>query len=505
MRILPLHLQTFNKIVICISCLLYAITALNSHGYYHADEHYQIIEFASLKLGKITPGDLAWEYDYRIRSAFQPAVCFVLFKLLYALGMEDPYYLAASLRLLTAGFAIAAIWFFVRTMLPSVQEPLKKPYILCSYLLWFLPFLNVRFSSETWSGLFFLVAVAVIHGNTEKKGRQFLLAGILLGLGFLCRFQSAIMTVGLLAWMILISRERWKHLLLLLGGGLLSFCVGIMIDAWFYHELVLTSWNYFYINIVENYSSGFGVYPWYFFIWGIAKFPFYPLGIMLLIAILVLVFRQWRSWLVWVILPFIIVQSIIPHKELRFIFPVANLAPLMLIYAVQAIKDLVIIKRNISYFRYLAWCLLIPFILINTAGLLAMAFKSAVNGRREITRFIHSTYRDQAICLLYTPEANPYNPWPQIRENFYMEKQLREINLEVLTDFDIKSINNRGVGLLVIRKRDLAKYEKIIKSLAFKEQLQGFPAWVAWIGNFYDKRANEDMLVLYTTGFNALK
>jgi phosphatidylinositol glycan class B len=295
--------------------------------------------------------------------------------------------------------------------------------------------------------------------------------------------------------------------LLLLGGGLLSLCLGILIDAWFYQELVLTSWNYFYINIVENYASGFGVYPWYFFIWAIAKYPFYPLGIGVLLAILVLLLRQWRNWIVWVVLPFVIVQSIIPHKEMRFIFPVANLVPLMLIYAMQAIKDTRFVTKHISYFRYAALCLLVPFIIINTAGLLAMAFKSAVNGRREITRFIHSAYRDQPICLLYAPGANPYNPWPQIRENFYLEEQLREVNLELLTDFDIKSINNKGVGLLVIRKRDQAspKYKEIIKMLGFKEQLQGFPAWIAWIGNFYDSRGNEDMLVLYTTRFNALK
>ena len=42
---------SFYKGIIALAIVIYGITAWNSHGYYHADEHYQIIEFAGEKLG----------------------------------------------------------------------------------------------------------------------------------------------------------------------------------------------------------------------------------------------------------------------------------------------------------------------------------------------------------------------------------------------------------------------------------------------------------------------
>ncbi len=68
------------QLIVIIAAVVYSITAYNSHGFYHADEQYQIIEFAGLKLGTHTPDELAWEFNIQIRPSLQPVIGFVVLK-----------------------------------------------------------------------------------------------------------------------------------------------------------------------------------------------------------------------------------------------------------------------------------------------------------------------------------------------------------------------------------------------------------------------------------------
>lgn len=61
-----------RKIIFIIACFVYGTFAIYNNGFYHYDEHYQLIEFAEFKSGHNKPSDLAWEYHAQIRSAVQP-------------------------------------------------------------------------------------------------------------------------------------------------------------------------------------------------------------------------------------------------------------------------------------------------------------------------------------------------------------------------------------------------------------------------------------------------
>lgn len=58
-----MFINKFHKIVFAIAFVIYSITAMNSSGYYHFDEHYQIIEFVDLKMDINTTEYLPWEYN----------------------------------------------------------------------------------------------------------------------------------------------------------------------------------------------------------------------------------------------------------------------------------------------------------------------------------------------------------------------------------------------------------------------------------------------------------
>ena len=199
-----MNISSIQKTILSLAVVVYIITAINSKGYYHADEQYQIIEFAGIKLGTHTPHDLAWEYTSSIRSATMPTICYGLFSVFNLLHLTDPYTQTALLRIVMALLSLLAIHLFVRSSSSSILPPYRTVYLLLSFFLWFIPFLNVRFSSESLSGISFLLAIALFQFQKEKK-YQFIFVGALLGFSFLCRFQSGFLSLGFLAWMVLIN------------------------------------------------------------------------------------------------------------------------------------------------------------------------------------------------------------------------------------------------------------------------------------------------------------
>ena len=100
------------SILLIIAAIVYIISAWYNIGYYHADEHYQLIEFSGLKLGWNNKNNLAWEFHSMIRPSFQVWVCYLLFGFFNILGISDPYILSFILRLVTAFLAIVGIYVF---------------------------------------------------------------------------------------------------------------------------------------------------------------------------------------------------------------------------------------------------------------------------------------------------------------------------------------------------------------------------------------------------------
>jgi phosphatidylinositol glycan class B len=495
-----MNLTGFHLRVTLVALFLYAATAWNSKGYYHPDEHYQIIEFAGLKLGTTDITKLPWEYGARMRSSIQPAICAGLFLALRPFGISDVYGQAFALRLLTALLAILAIHLFVNAFLVQVRPKNAKTYILLSYFLWFLPFLNVRFSSETWSGLFFLLAVATVQKNNTENYKGFILTGVFAALSFLCRFQAAFLIIGLLLWMVVIGKKKPMNMLALLLAGTVILQAGILIDTWYYGEYLYTFWNYFKVNIIQDKASEFGTAPWYRIIEYIITAPGIPWGALILSSLLVLSIRQPRSLLVWVVVPFLLIHAITPHKEDRFLFPLANFMPLLLILGFQEVEGAAFLKKNVDFLYYPLRALVAVLLLTNLAGLLYVVATAAANGRTEITQYIHEKYKDKNVRLICGPLANPYNPWMNLPTEFYKEKNLSEQNIPSLCVLDTSLLFKGCVNLLTIRQSDQVAAECSAQVKVFNGVLekQSIPGWAAWVWSYYKNEREEEPLILYS-------
>jgi len=320
-------------VIFGIAAIVYITTAYNSLGYYQADEHYQIVEFAGSKLRSTPPYALAWEYTAMIRPALQPTICAGILKGLSSLTITDPYSQSFVLRLVTAILALLIIHLFIsQTERQFENKQIKIAYYLLSYLLWFIPVISVRFSSETWSGLTFLLALAIFLNPKHESTKPYIL-GIILGFSFLFRFQAALLIVGFGLWMLMVNRTKFTFITKMIFAFIVVIAMGFLVDSWFYGQWVFTPWNYFYTTVLKVGAPDFGSSPWYYYLEKLIQFPSVFIGILLFIAFAVLVIRTPKNIYLWCIVPFIVAHSIIPHKEERFLFPIIYLFPVIMIFS----------------------------------------------------------------------------------------------------------------------------------------------------------------------------
>lgn len=463
---------TSRKIIFTIAVIVYFCTALFSVGYFSADEHYQIIEFAGLLDGSSIPADLPWEYEAKIRPSIQPFIAYLVFKVSSLFSVSDPYSKALLLRLLTAISALYVIERFIIEAKNFIDKKNWPLFYILSYFLWFLPFINVRFSSETWSGLFFLAGVSFIL-KKNKNTYQFLLIGILLGFSFLFRYQIAFAIFGLFCWFIFLSKEKLTHIIICLLGGLIIFSFGILLDYWFYKELTLTSYNYFFVNIIENKASEFGTSPWYYYILSIAFFGILPIGTIILISAIFFVISKREHIFTWAIVPFFLVHCLVPHKEIRFLFPIINFVPFIIVSSYQ--------KLIIKYVKYKKSVWLKVFIIIiisfNITFLYFTTFRSAGNGRSDIVKKIHQLNTKKYLNLFVTNDFYPKYEWI-LNSKFYEERNASFISLENINFKMLKRVNSDTTNLIILSLNDLEKRNFKDINIKMKEVETTFPKFL---------------------------
>jgi len=483
------------------SFCFFLLTAFFSIGYYHGDEHYQIIEFAGLKLGTHQPHELAWEFKEKLRSAFLPSLAFVQISIYKYLGVHDPYAQMKIIRIITALFSFTGITIFIRKTEALLDQPqLKLFYSFFSYLLWFIPFLAVRYSSETWSGIFFLIGLSFLISETSKTTSTFWV-GVFFGLSFVCRYQMGIGVASVVIWLIVIKQYSLRELLKPLLGIIIITLLGIALDSWFYGEFTISWLYYFKATLLAAGEQDFGSSPWYFYLKQLLFYPNVVVGILMITSFILLLTKKPKSVLIWIWIPFIAVHSLIPHKEERFIFPIAFTVALIISLGVEV--SLFYLKKY-KYAKTFLLSIGISFLMVNFVALFALSFKPAGIGRMAISKYLHDNYGNHSINLIYCSWASPYDPWHGLNAKFYLEKDYRGYRISNLCELNDSLIDSSRKTFLAIRRVDLkvTDCEKNIESLGFKLVKESTPSWVASLNNYYKGYDNEVIIMLFSRESN---
>lgn len=327
-----------TQILFGISLFFIILTAWTSIGFYHEDEHFQILEFMAYKLGLTDKSHLAWEFEAQLRPWMQIGIYYSLFQAFSFLGVEDRFTMSFIFRVFTGAVAWISLLYMAKAVLLQLEDEYKKwVQILLVTLTGYIPYIMVRTSGESLSTSFFLIGLALIitkipfdkaSKNIKLSWYRLLLAGLCFGFAFEFKYQSAVLTFGILLWLLFVSRRKISDLFIITIGGISVLVFSIFVNRWGYGEWTLPVVNYFEFNLLSENKNQYGdPHPFFGYLYIVIANLAFPMVIVYLTAMFFMWFRNRSHILTWVSLGFFLIHCIIENKQIRFMFPLAVLAP----------------------------------------------------------------------------------------------------------------------------------------------------------------------------------
>jgi MFS family permease len=152
-----------------------------------------------------------------------------------------------------------------------------------------------------------------MYGGELPEKRRLFLAGLFLGLAGSLRMQLA--PAVAFAVLYFCHRNWRKRGTAIFASLLLPIIVFGLVDAVTWSYPFQSFLRYLWVTLVENKSELYGTEPWYWYLLQIAV-RFLPLFWLALLGV------RRSPFLGWVVLIIVGSHSLIPHKELRFMYPV---------------------------------------------------------------------------------------------------------------------------------------------------------------------------------------
>ncbi len=447
---------------------LTAIAAWFSIGFYQVDEHFQILEPGAWKAGWTSAQDLPWEFDKEMRSSVEPFIVFLLIKGLSIINIQNPFAVALVMRGITAGLCITCFTLWRRQIKnqPSAGSLLR--YFDAALLLWFIPYMCVRCSSEIWGGSIFFISLALVYRRNELNHQKFFIAGCLAALAFFLRPQTALLIAGFLCYRMFDLKRNYAGLLLYAAGGITIMLFNVFLDHLFYHQWCFTPWNYFVQNIIHRRAVDFGTEPFYYY-FSTVFINAVPLqGILIIAAFLVYIAKRFRDEISFGVMFFLLGHFIISHKEMRFMFPLIFIIPFVLAYSMQWISQLRFAGSKI--FKLLV----LITIVINSAMLAAVTILPA-DSQVALQRKIYELSGTRS-AMVFHESQNPYLR-VGLNMNFYKNRKMILLPLDSLSNH----INSSKANILIVTRNS----SSFTNDRRFDCVYQDVPQWLLNLKFYY--------------------
>ena len=190
-----------------------------------------------------------------------------------------------------------------------------------------MPFISTRAFGEAVALPLVLAGMTLAEAGRRGNSRQiglFCVGLFLLGLAAFFRFQVGLLYLVYTA--IFLFRKEWRFLgfSLLLGSLLLLMQAGV--DLLSGRAIFSTLQEYVLVN--EGGAAQYGVSPWYNTWVMVLALTLFPLSLGFVRELSWAWQRHWR--LILPLLVFILVHSLMPHKEERFMYPIVGLVLLLM-------------------------------------------------------------------------------------------------------------------------------------------------------------------------------
>ncbi|MFZ5471227.1 MAG: hypothetical protein ACOZIN_17530 [Myxococcota bacterium] len=290
------------------------VFALVDDGIHWPDEIYQSLEPAHRAV--FGYGWQAWEFLEGARHWSFPGLVALVLKTALLFGLRSPaeYLPFLELFFCTVGTAtIASTYLLSRSVGASrLSSALgAASFAFMGLAVYFAP----RAMGETLSALPVTLAFALLLLDAPRRW-HLVAAGVLLSLAVGFRLQNGLLCLGALG--VLLARRRRTDALWLLGVlGLGALAYGL-VDWLTWGKPFHSALVYLRFNVLEGRSSDFGRSPPWHYLRVLVSAEW--LTVVPLVGLAVLGFRRHRALAV-LSLVYLLAHSLIPHKELRFLFP----------------------------------------------------------------------------------------------------------------------------------------------------------------------------------------
>ncbi|CDK28223.1 unnamed protein product [Kuraishia capsulata CBS 1993] len=325
------------------------LNALTIRTFFQADEYWQALEPAHYAV--FNTGYLTWEWKQKIRSFLHPLIFAVAYKVCELFNLEYAWVLALpkvfSAFMVTIGEVGIYTWVDTWTGNTRLAQ-LTLAASLVSAFNWFA-------ITRTFSNTFELVLTAWALnfwpiGSTISSSSGLNFKRFAFSLGLAC-FSCLVRPTNGVIWLVLGGRLFWvqksKVSILLLVTLVTTACIIInaSVDHWFYGELVFPLLKFLEFNVVQGLSAFYGINSWSFYVVQgvpillLTLLPFTFHGVYILFGGLItdLTLRKKTHILVEVVCLYLLVFSLIQHKEFRFVYP---LKPIFLLLTAISVTRL---------------------------------------------------------------------------------------------------------------------------------------------------------------------
>jgi len=392
--------------------------------FFHSDEYFQIVEFASYKLGLSPASVLTWEFKDQIRPSLQPYLFIETYKLLTYIGISNRFTIFSVVHIIIGLLGFGLCNYLI------IKKFKKEQYLFILLLLTnfigIIPVLRSSFSAETMGGLFLLLGILVVERAMKKEEALWLslLSGFVLAFSFYFRFQVAFSLIGLALWVLINYYKDWKKIVFIKTGFLVGVAINMLLDVRFYGKFCFTPYNYFYANIIQGKAAAFGTSPWWYYVAILAVITVPFLSFFLFWLFTKSLFNYKNPFAIAIFF-FIVGHSIVGHKEERFVFPVLFF---MVYLAAEAYRNSVKLQsllKNLWNNIYYGWLIKVGIgfsVIINILFVVLLAFEPYKQPIKFIKRVNEEVNDHQKEILCY--QQSPYTTESGLEYHFLSQNKL---------------------------------------------------------------------------------
>ena len=299
------------------------------------DEFFQGPEVAySLVFGGT---ERTWEWSSEIRSFVHPLFYAVPYQLMKLCGLDISYFLVIVPRIEHAVISSFAETAFCHKLSFIVGSPVASWTAFCLTTCIFANHCFTRTLSNSLESSFLMFAYSFYPAWNQSSLKNFdrtknLFKFLLFSaIAAFVRPTSAVITLPMSLYCLTRFHNKLLALLQMSFVGFTALAVQIGIDSLFYGHLTFPLWNFLKFNFLSDNNKVFGVNsPLWFFYAGVPGvlgtfLPFFLFGVVKNYTS-----KKIPNFVLFLIIWTLVIYSVPPHKEMRFIL---SILPLMLIYA----------------------------------------------------------------------------------------------------------------------------------------------------------------------------